>query len=63
MVARQRVLITLPIEAYRRLADLAHQDERAIDQQASYLLKELLTPSAEPGTQRSQGTAACGSHI
>jgi hypothetical protein len=42
-MARKRVLITLPSEEYRRLADLAEAEERAIDQQASLLLKRLLT--------------------
>ena len=41
-MARKRVLITLPSEEYRRLVDLAEAEERAIDQQASLLLKRLL---------------------
>ena len=45
---RKRVLITLPADAYRRLADLAEQEERVIDQQASLLLKHLLAAPASP---------------
>lgn len=47
---RKRVLITLPVDVYRRLADLAEQEERVIDQQASLLLKRLLSTgsSSEP---------------
>lgn len=40
---RKRVLITLPSEAYRRLVELADEEERVVDQQASLLLKRLLT--------------------
>ncbi len=42
-MARRRVVITLPPDAYRRLAELAEAEERVVDQQASLLLKRLLT--------------------
>lgn len=45
---RKCVLITLPADAYRRLADLAEQEERVIDQQASLLLKQLLAEPTSP---------------
>lgn len=41
-VPRRRVVITIPSEAYYRLAELAEAEERAVDQQASLLLKRLL---------------------
>ena len=41
-MARKRIVVTLPADAYKRLTDLAALDERVIDQQASYLLKRLL---------------------
>ena len=41
-MSRKRVLITLPVDAYRRLAAMAEDEERVIDQQASLLLKRLL---------------------
>lgn len=41
-MSRKRVLITLPAEAYQRLTELANEEERVIDQQASLLLKRLL---------------------
>jgi hypothetical protein len=52
-MARKRVLITLPVDAYRRLAEMAEDEERVIDQQASLLLKRLLIstiPSADGAT-------------
>jgi hypothetical protein len=42
-MARKRILVTLPSDAHRRLATMAEQEERAVDQQASLLLKRLLT--------------------
>jgi len=48
-MSRKRVLITLPPDAYRRLVDLADEEERVVDQQASLLLKRLLIGSgSEP---------------
>jgi hypothetical protein len=41
-MARKRVLVALPPDAYRRLADLAEEEERGVDQQASLMLKRLL---------------------
>jgi hypothetical protein len=43
---RKRVVISLPADAYRRLEELAECEERVIDQQASLLLKRLLTDAA-----------------
>lgn len=45
---RKRVLITLPVNAYRRLVEMADAEERVIDQQASLLLKRLLTDAVPP---------------
>ena len=45
---RKRVVITLPVDAYRRLAEMAEDEERVIDQQASLLLKRLLVDVPHP---------------
>ena len=45
---RKRVVITLPVDAYRRLAEMAEDEERVIDQQASLLLKRLLADVRDP---------------
>ncbi len=42
-MARRRLVITIPSDTYHRLAELAEAEERAVDQQASLLLKRLLT--------------------
>ena len=42
-MARRRLVITLTADAYRRLADIAEAEERVVDQQASLMLKRLLT--------------------
>jgi hypothetical protein len=55
-MSRKRVLITLPVDAYRRLAEMAEDEERVIDQQASLLLKRLLLNTADP-TETSPGEA------
>lgn len=44
---KRRVLVSLPTDAYRRLAELAESEERVVDQQASLLLKRLLS-TADP---------------
>ena len=54
-MSRKRVLITLPVDAYRRLAEMADAEERVIDQQASLLLKRLLTDAVLPA----EGAPAC----
>jgi hypothetical protein len=38
----RRLLVFLDREAYQRLADLARVEERAIDQQAAFLLRQAL---------------------
>ena len=48
-MARRRVVITLPADAYRRLAELAEVEERVVDQQASLLLKRVLTGAGLAG--------------
>ncbi len=53
---RKRVLITLPTNAYRRLAAMAENEERVIDQQASLLLKRLLIDTFPP----SESAPMCG---
>ena len=40
---RRRVIVTLPRDAYRLLEQLAEREERATDQQASYLLRRVLS--------------------
>ena len=60
-MSRKRVLITLPVDAYRRLAEMADAEERVIDQQASMLLKRLLTdavPRAEGAPGRDDSLSA-----
>jgi hypothetical protein len=49
-MVRKRLVITLPSDAYQRLAHLAEQEERVIDQQASLLLKRLLTRTVSVAT-------------
>ena len=44
-MARKHVLITLPLDLYRRLVHLADDEERVVDQQASLLLKRALLDS------------------
>ena len=58
-MARRRVIITLPEDAYRRLAELAEAEERVVDQQASLLLKRLLrgTDLAVGATYEQQSSA------
>ena len=41
-MSRRRVVITIPPDAYHRLVELAEAEERAVDQQASLLLKRVL---------------------
>ena len=62
---RKRVLITLPPDAYRRLAEMADDEERVIDQQASLLLKRLLTAATPSvvGTTRCDEPPASGSGL
>jgi hypothetical protein len=57
-MTRRRLVVTLPSDEYRRLAVLAHDDERGIEQQAAFLLRRLLrvSPSATP----SESSAAIG---
>jgi hypothetical protein len=40
---RKRVVVTLPRDAYCLLEQLAEREERAIDQQASFLLRRVLS--------------------
>jgi len=47
---RTRVIVSLPQTEYARLVELADQEERAADQQATLLLKRLLQP--EPPQER-----------
>ena len=39
---RRKLVVTLPCDAYGELETRAERDERAVDQQATYLLKQLL---------------------
>ncbi len=39
----KRILITLPPEHYRRLAELADADDRTAEQQARFLLRMALS--------------------
>ncbi len=45
---KRRVLVQLPADLYRRLETMAAEEERAVDQQAGYLLRRLLRDSALP---------------
>ncbi len=48
MRSRRRLIVTLPGDAYRLLVRLAEREERAVDQQASFLLRRAL---AAAGTE------------
>lgn len=58
-MARKRLVITLADDAYRQLVALAEAEERGVDQQASLLLKRLLTPAnssqGQPGRDALSG--------
>ena len=58
---RRRVVVTLPRDAYRLLEQLAEREERAIDQQASFLLRRVLTgaPVTVQDAEREQAGAPC----
>ena len=43
----RRLIVTLPSDAYRVLTAMAQRDERAVDQQASVLLKRALAEQPE----------------
>ena len=51
---RRRLLITLPSDAYRLLEQLARREERATDQQASFLLRRTLAEVAAAGPSADQ---------
>jgi len=59
---RRRVVITLPIPDYRRLQDLASREERAVDQQASFVLRQALasTRTAQKQEADTNALAAIG---
>lgn len=46
MAGKRRILITIPTPDYRALEALAKREERTPDQQASYLIKQLVAPTA-----------------
>jgi len=39
---RRRLVITIPSDEYRHLTDMADREERAVDQQASFVLRQAL---------------------
>ena len=43
----RRFVVCLPPEEYRRLKELADREERIIEQQASYLLRQVLAAGAD----------------
>ena len=47
MTLRKRLLVTLPGDVYQQLVRLAEQEERVIDQQASYLLKQAIAARSD----------------
>jgi hypothetical protein len=47
MQKRRRLMVTLPSDDFRRLERLAERDERATDQQASFLLRRALASAAD----------------
>lgn len=42
---KRRLVVTLPTPAYRNLEEQAKQDVRTAEQQASYLLRRILSSS------------------
>jgi hypothetical protein len=56
----RRILVFLDRESYQKLADLARTEERAVDQQAAFLLRQLLRgrmscPPPPPGAAEPRG--------
>jgi hypothetical protein len=49
----RRLIVTLPSETYRVLSAVARRDDRAVDQQASVLLKRALAAAPEADTPQS----------
>ena len=45
---RRKILVSLSPDAYRALALRAAEDERAVDQQASFMLKRAVLSGNEP---------------
>jgi hypothetical protein len=52
---RRSLVVTLPDRAYRELQSWADRDERAVDQQASFLLRRLLAQQAVDSEQGTLG--------
>lgn len=48
---RRRLVITLPQETFRTLEDVAREEERATDQQASLLLRRAITSLTNQSVQ------------
>ncbi len=59
---RRELIIRLPKDAYRALERLADREERAADQQASFMLRrailEMAAANRVPSTEREAGYAA-----
>jgi hypothetical protein len=53
----RRFVVTLPSEEYKQLRELADREERAVEQQASRLLRHTLQGSAL-GSLRREATGA-----
>ena len=46
---RRRIVITLPAPDYSRLAEFAAREDRAVESQASYVLRQVLSAPTSEG--------------
>src|SRR3989442_563924 len=58
MQKRRRLMVTLPSDDFRRLERLAERDERATDQQASFLLRRVLASATDAQEVAGVGAAS-----
>jgi hypothetical protein len=58
MPTNRRFTVWLPRDDFRRLEELAAREERAAEQQASYLLRRALTGPAISGSWETADAAA-----
>lgn len=54
---KRRLVVTLPGPAYKTLEERARDDVRTTEQQASYLLRRLLTGQIDQSTERQSAEA------
>ena len=55
MQSRKRLVVLLPENTYRALESLAEREERAADQQATYLLRHALAEAAGGDPTKAKG--------